>query len=233
VVLDKCALGSYYHFVSERPFGQFDEELVSRFGMTQQETTQRPMGRLERRKARTRAAILQAAAQLFRERGFAKTSIVDIADTADVGVGTLYGYFNSKYELLQEVLRQHALEARERYRASVDESTPAVERVVRTLEEVARYVRENRVLLASAFREEPGDRRPEYPAEWLFEALGQEIKRGIERGELHNVPIDPTVKTLLTVYTAAMLGIGVWHGEDPDKALAELNEMTRAFLAKR
>ena len=81
--------------------------------------------RLERRKARTRATILEAAGALFRDNGYEETSIQQIAERADTGVGTLYGYFASKEEMLHEVLRQHSDEAIERYQASVDESTPA------------------------------------------------------------------------------------------------------------
>lgn len=194
-----------------------------------------PKSRLERRKLRTRKAILEAASKLFREQGFNKTSIIEIADLADVGVGTLYGYFRSKHELLQEVLRAHALEARERYRATVDRTTPAIERIVRTLEEVARYMRENRVLLASAFREDGGERGERTPtavnpADWLFDSLCDDIRRGIERGELRRVPVEITALTLLTAYTSAVLGLGVWRTRDPDAALRDLDEMTRAAL---
>ncbi|MCS7295306.1 MAG: TetR/AcrR family transcriptional regulator [Dehalococcoidia bacterium] len=192
-----------------------------------------PKTRLERRKLRTRRAILDAAAKLFREQGYAKTSIIEIADLADVGVGTLYGYFRSKHDLLQEVLRTHALEARERYRAAVDRTTPAVERVVKTLEEVARYMHENRVLLASAFREDGGDRQSQTvnPADWLFDALCEDIRRGIEKGELRKVPVEITALTLLTAYTSAALGLGVWRDRDREATLRELDAMTRAILA--
>ncbi|MCA9823169.1 MAG: helix-turn-helix transcriptional regulator, partial [Dehalococcoidia bacterium] len=64
--------------------------------------------RLERRKARTRASILSAAEQLFGSRGYDDTSIAQIAETADTGVGTVYGYFASKAEILQAVLRDHS-----------------------------------------------------------------------------------------------------------------------------
>lgn len=192
-----------------------------------------PTSRLERRKLRTRQAILAAAAKLFREKGFGQTSIIEIADLADVGVGTLYGYFRSKHELLQEVLRAHALEARERYRATVDRTTPAIERVVRTLNEVARYMHENRVLLASAFREDGGERPAQTvnPADWLFDALCEDIRRGIEKGELRKAPVEVTALTLLTAYTSAALGLGVWHQRDRQATLQDLDQMTRAILA--
>ena len=53
-----------------------------------------------RRRDRQRDAILRAAAQLFRERGFADTGMRDIADAADLSAANLYHYFDGKHELL-------------------------------------------------------------------------------------------------------------------------------------
>ena len=43
-----------------------------------------------RRKARTRARLLEASEQLFIAKGLERVSIQDITDTADVGFGTFY-----------------------------------------------------------------------------------------------------------------------------------------------
>jgi AcrR family transcriptional regulator len=52
-----------------------------------------------RRKAHTAAAILNAAEQLFRDRGFQATTIEEIAELADVSVGSVYVHFRSKQGL--------------------------------------------------------------------------------------------------------------------------------------
>jgi AcrR family transcriptional regulator len=43
--------------------------------------------------------ILSAALNVFIEKGFSNSSIKDIADTAGIGKGTIYEYFNNKNEL--------------------------------------------------------------------------------------------------------------------------------------
>lgn len=48
----------------------------------------------------TRAAILEAALSLFREKGFAATTLRDIASEAGVSLGLSYRYFRSKEELV-------------------------------------------------------------------------------------------------------------------------------------
>lgn len=54
----------------------------------------------KRKKEKTRDAILAAAKQLFVARGFAATTMEEIAQAAEVGVGTLYNYFGAKGALL-------------------------------------------------------------------------------------------------------------------------------------
>lgn len=58
------------------------------------------LGKRDKRKYETRAALVQAAQVLFRERGFDKTKIDDIANAAGIAVGTCYNYFERKPDLL-------------------------------------------------------------------------------------------------------------------------------------
>jgi AcrR family transcriptional regulator len=56
--------------------------------------------RRERKRERTRAAIADAAIELFEARGYDATTVADIADAADIGTRTFFDYFASKDELL-------------------------------------------------------------------------------------------------------------------------------------
>jgi len=51
-------------------------------------------------KARTRERLIAEARRLFRERGYAATSLEQIAEAADVTKGAIYGHFSSKEDLL-------------------------------------------------------------------------------------------------------------------------------------
>lgn len=53
-----------------------------------------------RKKARTQDAIIQSATALFNQKGFHDTTVEEIAELAEVGVGTVYNYFGSKRGLL-------------------------------------------------------------------------------------------------------------------------------------
>ena len=54
----------------------------------------------ERKKARTREAIIDAALTLFEQKGYDATTIEDISSAADVSPRTFFRYFDSKLDLV-------------------------------------------------------------------------------------------------------------------------------------
>lgn len=55
--------------------------------------------RMKRKKSEKRDQILESARKLFFERGFMDTRMEDIAENADLAIGTLYLYFESKNDI--------------------------------------------------------------------------------------------------------------------------------------
>jgi len=70
--------------------------------------------------AQTRGALLDAAARVFLERGFAGASVEAIANDAGYSRGAFYSNFESKEQLFAELLQQRVYE---RYRAMAKEAT--------------------------------------------------------------------------------------------------------------
>ena len=62
---------------------------------------------LQERSRRTVERILDAAARIFHEQGYAGATTNDIADEADVSVGSLYQYFPNKDALLVALTKRH------------------------------------------------------------------------------------------------------------------------------
>jgi AcrR family transcriptional regulator len=77
------------------------------------------VGRLERRKAQTRAALIAAARALMVERDPAEVSIQEITEAADVGFGSFYNHFPSKRELFDLAVASVAAE----HRAMIERAT--------------------------------------------------------------------------------------------------------------
>ncbi|WP_410602985.1 TetR/AcrR family transcriptional regulator [Amycolatopsis sp. lyj-90] len=67
----------------------------------------------DRKRARTRQALIDAATELFERQGYDETTIADIAAAAEIGARTFFSYFASKEELLFP-------DADERVRAAIE-----------------------------------------------------------------------------------------------------------------
>ena len=91
-------------------------------------------------KERTRQRLLAEAQRLFRERGYAATSLEQIADAAEVTKGAIYGHFASKEDLMLSAL----------------EAAPAPDYSA-TLNDASRPLRERLAAFGRAAAEEPGD----------------------------------------------------------------------------
>lgn len=70
-------------------------------------------GRVARRQRRNREALIKAAGTIMSEKGIDAATMLEIAELADVGAGTVYNYFKSKDELaiavLEEMMHELAL----------------------------------------------------------------------------------------------------------------------------
>ena len=73
---------------------------------------------------RTREAIMAAATDLFRERGFRETSLGDIGAAAGVSGPAIYRYFKSKGELLSVLIEEAAITWRGTVDEVLNEDTP-------------------------------------------------------------------------------------------------------------
>ena len=58
-------------------------------------------------KAQKKNEILQAAIQVFAEKGIQKSKMIDIAKRAKIGKGTIYEYFESKEGIFKEAYLSH------------------------------------------------------------------------------------------------------------------------------
>ena len=119
----------------------------------------------------TRRQILETALALFRERGFERTTIRDIAAGAGLSLGAAYYYFNSKeaivgayYNYVQE---EHLTRSREAFSAGGS----LRDRLRAALHAKIDIVQKDRELLRALFRY-GGD--PEHPLSWFGPATREQ-----------------------------------------------------------
>jgi len=75
--------------------------------------TDAPLTRTARRQQRTRANLVKAVRELTAEKGVAALTIRDIAEHADIAMGSFYNHFATKEELLGEAVSQIMFESGE------------------------------------------------------------------------------------------------------------------------
>lgn len=73
-------------------------------------------GRRERTKQANRAAILDAAREVFSDMGYGAASVRDVIRRTDLAAGTFYNYFPDKESVFRAILDEFAERARERVR---------------------------------------------------------------------------------------------------------------------
>jgi AcrR family transcriptional regulator len=78
--------------------------------------------RLDRRKARTRQALIDAAVRLIAEGRGHRASIQEITEEADIGFGSFYNHFDSKEQLFQTA----AEEVLERWGQMIDRASAGI-----------------------------------------------------------------------------------------------------------
>lgn len=74
------------------------------------EPTTASEGRVARRQARNRRALIDAARRIMSQKGIDAATMSEIAELADVGAGTVYNYFKSKEDLAVAVLEDLMLD---------------------------------------------------------------------------------------------------------------------------
>ena len=143
-----------------------------------------PESRRDRKKARTRRSIYDAAMALFAERGFHSVTLSQICQAADVGRGTFFLHFPSKaallYEFNQRVAENFAATLEEPRAAARDELTALVDRMAGELAAEAEIMV---AMLREFFGSPEALAAANEQGNALPELVSDIIARGQERGE--------------------------------------------------
>ena len=172
-----------------------------------------------------RALILDSAGRLFGERGYAHTTLDEIAEAAQVTKPVLYRHFDSKKDLYLALLRRHQDDL-PKFFQSVPEDLPPDERLEAILDTWFAYVSERgfawRMLFRDAggdaeiraFRQASYDRAREVLVEYLVGG-----GTGIPKGE---------VEPLAEFIRAGGAGLALWSLDHP-----KVSRSTLVATAKR
>ena len=170
-----------------------------------------PVSHRERQREAKRNAVLQAAAQLFNERGFHATSLDDIAARLNVTKPTLYYYVKNKDEILLQCVRQGLDMMLEGIEASRAAGGKAIDQLMTCMQVYARIVTMDfgMCLIRVGDEQVPPESRKELRR--LKSAIDQEFRRlvaeGVAEGSIQ--PCDPKITAF--VIAGALSWIGRWY----------------------
>jgi TetR/AcrR family fatty acid metabolism transcriptional regulator len=168
--------------------------------------------RRERQMAARLEQILDAAAHLFAERGFHRTTTKDIAEAADVAEGTLYNYFETKNDLLFAILER--LSESDLPQAGLVPGVAGFSQVsagdarqhFASLLDLRRiYVEENSVMLQAILSEilANAELRQRYSEQMLgptLHGLEKDLALRIKLGQLRDLDVTATARVLTSMW---------------------------------
>ena len=93
--------------------------------------------------AERKQQLLDAAARLFAEQGYAATRVVDIVDAAGVAKGLFYWYFENKEALFRELASEIRRRLRRTQGAAMTDGAPALVRILQGAVASVQFMAEN------------------------------------------------------------------------------------------
>jgi AcrR family transcriptional regulator len=175
--------------------------------------------RLTSRGKERRRQLMDHATQLFADGGYHPTSVAEIVQGLGVGKGVFYWYFQSKEELLVEILREAQHDLRRAQQHSIGEETDPVRRIELGIRASLAWLAANRRLItlfqfaATEERFAPTLRRGQ---EVAIADVVPHVKEGIVAGRIRDT--DPLVLThaILGVTNHLARAFVMERGEPPD-----------------
>lgn len=170
------------------------------------------MAKIPRRKASKKELILQKAAAMFREKGFAATSMRDLAESVGIEAASLYNHIRSKNEILEAL----CFEVANRFNNHIDQVEAGTQNSIRKVELLLRFhIREMIEHYEEVYVSDREWKHLDEPYLSNFQAQRRNYRKkfaaiiedGIYKHEIR--PIDAPTAVLIVLH--AISGIESWH----------------------
>jgi AcrR family transcriptional regulator len=170
------------------------------------------MSTIKRKKASRKNLILQKAAAMFREKGYAATSMRDLADTVGIEAASLYNHIKSKAEMLQEIIFRIANDAYVQLDDLEDEGISPLQKIESIMRfhikmNIERFEEYHVMVTEWIHLEEPYLTNFTSQRRNYVQKLEAIIQQGIDNKEMQ--PVLPYVVVLNIL--SAIRGIEFWH----------------------
>lgn len=181
----------------------------------------------QERAARTRGALVQAAASEFYLAGFAGTSLKQVSRTAGISMGAVTFHFATKADLAEAVVTEGRSAVRAALDAVAARPAPALSRLVGVTVELARLLQDDVTTRSAAHLAREWPHSEDWPSLWqpVVERLAREAyDKGELRASAHPEGVAVFVGHLLWGVEASL------RHQGPGGAVAELGDIWRLAL---
>lgn len=182
--------------------------------------------RTARRKAQTRALLLDAAAGVMSDVGYHDAKVQDIAARADVGTGTFYNYFGSKEEIFQALTADTIAGLAAHIERTRDDVTDPRERLYRGWRAVFEYADSHRDRLRVFFGE--GQAFHAFMQQ-AYEVFAADIEAGLRDGIAAGVYRPANVELLAVASVGMASHLVQWWLEHPEVAVDDVVDEIAVF----
>ncbi len=180
----------------------------------------------------SKEAILESAAQVFRQKGFHGASMADIAEAVQLQKASLYHHFSSKQEILVELLNRALDILVEGMTAVLALDVPPDEKLHLAMRAYLRTLSEQGDLVSVLLLEHRSLDREYHPRHIpnrdRFEQMWRDlIQQGVDAGVFHCEDIPLTVRGLLGVMNWTI----TWYRPGGELSIEEIaDHFANAFL---
>ncbi|MGX1900450.1 TetR family transcriptional regulator [Thermolongibacillus altinsuensis] len=174
--------------------------------------------------------IIEAATKSFSLFGYKATTMDQVAKVANVGKGTIYTFFKSKEELLDEIVSSLIVEMKEAAEEVVDPHLSFFENAHRALYRFLEF-RKKHQLLIKLLQEEKEIGTPAVQEvmkrleSTILAYIKQKIEAAIEKGEIKNCNPEITAFLMFKMYIALVFEWEQTHEPLSKEQIAELFEL--------
>jgi AcrR family transcriptional regulator len=190
-----------------------------------------------KRGQKTLENIVRAAEELFFEKGYHATSIIDITNEADIALGTFYIYFKDKYSLYKYLLMIYSHDIRKAISVDIKKSHSRYEAEKIGLRAFLQYIRDNKHVYNIIWESLYIDKNlfVEY-----YENFAQRYIKGLvdAQGKGEVVDVDPMILSYFLMGVSNFIGLKYVmfdeENEDFDQVVDKVMEILEAgmFLKK-
>jgi AcrR family transcriptional regulator len=188
------------------------------------------------KKETVRNAILDSARDSFSDRGYHRTTLLDIAQRAGTGVSSLYSYFPSKLHLLYAVVEPWQKEGIWRLEATVRKIEEPREKLRAILLGVWRDIPMENIGLANSLMEalasaDPGEKKPSPLLAWAEQRLQLMLESAVPAQSGRPVDYDLLSHLFLMAYDGFVINRRLNDLRDIEKLVDTVCDMMMPRLA--